>query len=153
MLTNLAAAFEDKPFNEKLGIEYAKQRVNWTDFSLEEIVKEYGILRQVIMEELTPTNLLDQENAQILHQFLDDVIELAVGEFVKLTKAALELERQNFEHLFQNSECYIGIFKGSEHIYDYLNPTHIKILGSDVTGKTLQEVVPDVYKSGLIKKN
>lgn len=159
VLKSLAETLEKEIFHDSthnkirtLGSDHGKQRAYKTDFSLEEIVKEYAILRQILIEEFFSADLMEKQNSQILHQFLDDAVQYAVGEFVKHSRSTLDTERKNIKHLFLNSKSFIGIFKGPDHVYDYLNPTHIEILGSDVTGKTLKEVVPDVYSSGLIKK-
>lgn len=82
--------------NKKHGIQRASQ----TDFSLEEIMYEYALLRDVIIEFMFKRSPPDLKTERVIHQFIDESLQTAVLEFtkyqtdvIKEQTRALELEK------------------------------------------------------------
>lgn len=93
VLLNLSVAFEsmssrtDSHFDaRKLGKEHGKQRASETDYSLEEVLREYMILRRIVWRKIFYPGLIDGEIAVVFHQFIDESIQSAVIEFVDSQK-------------------------------------------------------------------
>ncbi|MES2526586.1 MAG: ATP-binding protein [Bdellovibrionota bacterium] len=51
-----------------------------------------------------------------------------------------EIERQDFRSLFLQSPEIVVILRGPEFRYEFVNQTHINILGFDATGKNVKDV-------------
>lgn len=81
---------ELKKKNE-LGRAHGRQRANLTNYSLEEVLTEYTVLRSVIIEKLFSTNPKDLEATKIVHKYLDEGIQNAVLEFVKIQSNKIEV--------------------------------------------------------------
>ena len=52
-------------------------------------------------------------------------------------------ERENFRTLFKQTPEMVVILRGPEHIFEFVNDSHIKVLGFDATGKTVREAQPE----------
>lgn len=73
-------------------------------------------------------------------------------------RSAIANERENFRNLYKQTPEMVCILNGPEHKFEFVNESHIKVLGFDATGKTVREVQPesvevhgildDVYRTG-----
>lgn len=68
----------------ELGRAHGRQRANQTNYSLEEVLTEYIVLRGIIIEKLFSTDDKDLEATKIVHKYIDEGIQSAVLEFVKI---------------------------------------------------------------------
>ncbi len=76
----------------------------------------------------------------------------------KLAEEEILNERENFRHLFKESPEMVCILKGPEHLFEFVNEAHVRVLGFDATGKKVREAQPesveihgildDVYNTG-----
>lgn len=73
-----------------LGKAHGRQRANYTDYSLEAVVKEYSLLREIIIEKIFKLGSQNLEATQIIHKYIDDGINSAVSEFVKIQTQQFE---------------------------------------------------------------
>ena len=80
---------EPKKKNE-LSRAHGKQRALETNYCLEEVLTEYLILRGVIIENLYKNEFIDVEAIKIVHKYLDESIQNAVLEFVKIQHTQIE---------------------------------------------------------------
>ena len=55
-------------------------------------------------------------------------------------------ERDNFRNLFKQTSEIICILRGPDHLFEFVNEAHAKILGFDATGMTIRQAQPDAYK-------
>lgn len=70
----------------------------------------------------------------------------------------MKVEDKNLRNLFAQTPEMFCILGGPEHVFEFVNQAHIKILGFDATGKAVREAQPesvevhvildDVYKNG-----
>lgn len=83
--------------NLALNKTHGKQRANETDFSLEEVLKEFWILRETIIEHLYPLVTPELSTAKIIHQFIDLSVESTVLEFERLQNQKISKQRDDLE--------------------------------------------------------
>ncbi|WP_413292918.1 ATP-binding protein [Bdellovibrio sp. HCB185ZH] len=60
-----------------------------------------------------------------------------------LARDALDNERRNFRNLFKQTPEMVCILSGPEHLFEFVNEAHIRVLGFDATGKTVREAQPE----------
>lgn len=60
-----------------------------------------------------------------------------------LTRRAVENERENFRNLFRQTPEMVCITAGPEHVFEFVNEAHIKVLGFDATGKAVRVAQPE----------
>ena len=56
---------------------------------------------------------------------------------------AIENERNNFRHLFQTTPEMVCILKGPEHVFEFVNEAHIRVLGFNATGMSVRQAQPE----------
>jgi PAS domain S-box-containing protein len=76
-----------------------------------------------------------------------------------LGRKAVENERENFRNLFKETPELVCILKGPDHLFEFVNEAHVRVLGFDATGLTVREAQPEsvevhgildeVYKTGI----
>lgn len=81
---------DDLRKKNELGKAHGRQRAQQTNYSLEEVLTEYIVLRSVIIEKLFSTDDKDLEATQIVHKYIDEGIQNAVLEFVKIQNTQIE---------------------------------------------------------------
>lgn len=109
MLENLTDLFKDDGISVSQKISdityfnriHGEQRATQTNFSLEEVLKEFSLLRETIIEHLYPLITLELDSAKVIHQYVDQSIANTVLEFERLQnnkiiqqKNDLEVEKQ-----------------------------------------------------------
>ncbi len=55
----------------------------------------------------------------------------------------LENERENFRNLFRQTPEMVCILFGPEHLFEFVNEAHKRVLGFDATGMTVREAQPE----------
>src|SRR5947209_8035648 len=68
-----------------LAVEHGRERALWTDWSLGQVVDEYHLLQQTLIEQLEP---LDPHERRFLLDAIQLAIRNAVSEFERLRSAA-----------------------------------------------------------------
>lgn len=58
-------------------------------------------------------------------------------------KAAIENERANFRNLFRQTPEIVCILAGPEHVFEFVNEAHIRLLGFDATGMSVRSAQPE----------
>ncbi len=62
---------------------------------------------------------------------------------VQRSNAAIENERENFRNLFRQTPEMVCILLGPEHVFEFVNEAHIKVLGFDATGMSVRRAQPE----------
>ncbi len=78
--------------NSEVAKEHAIDRASQPEYTLDEVIYEFHILRSVVMDHLDIKYHLDFESRRIIHEFIDRGIRKGAVKF-----AELELERNNFQ--------------------------------------------------------
>lgn len=60
-----------------------------------------------------------------------------------ITRSEIETERENFRNLFRQTPEMVCILSGPDHLFEFVNEAHIKVLGFDATGMTVREAQPE----------
>ena len=103
ILRNLTAVLENngkrikKQETDELNKKHGIQRASQTDFSLEEIMYEYALLRDVIIELMFKRSLPDLKTEQIIHQFIDECVQTTVLEFTKYQTDLIKKQTSDLE--------------------------------------------------------
>ena len=82
-----------------------------------------------------------------------------VGHDQTLQRRSEENERANLRNLFRQTPEMFVVLRGPEHVFEFVNEAHIKVLGFDATGLTVREAQPEsvevhgildeVYRTGV----
>ncbi len=62
---------------------------------------------------------------------------------VDRSRHAIDVERRNFNNLFEETRELVCILRGPEHVFEFVNESHIKVLGFDATGMTVRHAQPE----------
>ena len=63
---------------------HGKERANQTTYSLEELILEFHILQEVVLEALEPDHLLDTRDRGVIIQYFNEMVREAAGEFARV---------------------------------------------------------------------
>ncbi|MGV8993634.1 MAG: PAS domain S-box protein [Flavobacterium sp.] len=86
------------------------------------------------------------ENCGITYCVAKDITEKK-----RFEKAILN-ERDRFYDMFHKAPSSVGMLRGPNHIFEMANPLYLQLIGkTDVLGKTVEEVLPEVVNQGFIK--
>ena len=67
-------------------------------------------------------------------------------------KKSIEMERDHYYDMFLKAPSAVVLLKGANHVYELANPLYLKLVGkTDIIGKTVAEVIPEVAEQGFIK--
>ncbi|MBC7421237.1 MAG: response regulator [Bdellovibrio sp.] len=83
--------------NSKVALEHAEDRADQPEYTLDQVIVEYHLLRSVITELLKAEGVSDEESRKIIHEFIDRGISKAAVRYIEL-----ETSKQNT----QNAEIH-----------------------------------------------
>ncbi len=63
---------------------HGKERANQATYTLEELILEFHILQEVVLEELEPDHRLDKRDRGVIIQYFNEMVRVAAGEFVRV---------------------------------------------------------------------
>src|SRR5688572_6499421 len=63
---------------------HGKERADQTTYSLEELILEFHILQEVVLEAVEPHQLLDARDRGVVIQYVNEMVRVAAGEFVRV---------------------------------------------------------------------
>ena len=65
---------------------------------------------------------------------------------------ALEIERSRLAEVFHRAPSFIVVFRGPEHVYDFVNEAYYQLVGHrEIIGKPLLEAIPEIRGQGFIE--
>ncbi len=68
-----------------------------------------------------------------------------------LTQRRLAEEREQFAQLFDQSPTFLALLEGPEHVFTYVNPEYLKVIGHrEVIGRTVGEAIPEAVEQGYV---
>jgi signal transduction histidine kinase/CheY-like chemotaxis protein len=65
---------------------HGNERANQTTYSLEELILEFHILQEVVLEAVEPDRLLDARDRGVIIQYFNEMVRVAAGEFVRVQR-------------------------------------------------------------------
>lgn len=87
----------------------------------------------------------------------DDSLELMYCVAKDMTESkklqrSIEMERDQYYNMFLKAPSAVVMLKGENHVYELANPLYLELVGkTDIVGKTVAEVIPEVAEQGFIK--
>jgi PAS domain S-box-containing protein len=64
--------------------------------------------------------------------------------------AELNVERTRLQEVFQQAPSFIVVFRGPEHVYEFVNESYYQLVGErDLLGKSLWEGLPELREQGF----
>jgi two-component system, chemotaxis family, CheB/CheR fusion protein len=89
----------------------------------------------------------------LLHHGYDVTEKVLTRRKSENAMAAIGLERDNFRNLFKQTPELVCILSGSNHIFEFVNEAHVRVLGFDATGMSVREAQPEsVQVHGILDK-
>lgn len=133
--------------NKSHAREHGKFRADSSNFSLSELIKEYSILRDVILNHIFKMGSNELDQIKLLHSFIDEAIQSSVVEFTEFKDTSLrsafnakEVSHQQLIDFFMQAPLAVAILKGPEHRYDLANPPYQNRVRRELIGKTVSQV-------------
>jgi PAS domain S-box-containing protein len=153
------------PASSAAAQEHGRQR-HHVGFSLEALVREYGVLRSLILEFIEETTCpVTLAEVRVLTDFIATAIAEGVSEYVRqreeekrtvaeahlqAIRTEAEAERQRLHSLLMQAPVAICIIEGPELTFTLANATYRALVGGrDVVGKPLLEVLPELRGQGF----
>lgn len=150
--------------------EHGRQRYR-LGFDLEAVVREYGILRNVIYDAVEEDGVMvSLPEVRIVADFVSNAIAEGVTEHneqrlaeervrvqesfdvARAAKEEAEAERAKLESLFAQAPVGIGIQEGPEHTYMFANDAYRAIVNrQDIVGKPILDALPELRGQGFDK--
>jgi signal transduction histidine kinase len=69
---------------------HGNERANQTTYSLEELILEFHILQEVVLEVLEPHQCLDARDRGVVIQYFNEMVRVAAAEFVRVERRLRE---------------------------------------------------------------
>ena len=61
-----------------------------------------------------------------------------------------EAELVRWRELFRQAPVAVALLRGAQHVFQFANDGYLRLVGKDVTGRTVQEALPEVVDQGFI---
>lgn len=92
----------EKPKSEikqttEVALEHAEDRANQPEYSLDEVIAEYHLLRVVIIESIDMQGPVDLQTRKITHEFIDLSISKAAVHFIEIETHRQNLQKKELE--------------------------------------------------------
>jgi signal transduction histidine kinase len=185
-LDNLADAVEcdgapsKKKNNAEIGTLHGEQRASTGDYSFDQVIAEYRLLRVCILEAMESECLVTLKTQMIINSYLDEGITNATVEFLRIHQnnitamyehniaeqrkakdllaqehALLQEERSWLHAVFANAPAELATLRGPELIFEMANPAFRKSVGAGriIEGRKLSEAFPEMEPSLLAAYN
>lgn len=133
MLDALAGVLEGRRLTEaehSLFITHADSRIEWTDYSVDELMREYGVLRKELFSVLEEAEPLTREERDLILDFIDEGIQVGSTRYTKAQQFHERLEMQYLkliEHLVAESGGAAASETGPERFLEVI----VKDLGAE----------------------
>jgi signal transduction histidine kinase len=90
----------------------------------------------------------------------EDITDLVIArQMTEDAKETVEHERLNLRNLFRQTPEMLCMTRGPEHVFEFVNEAHIRVLGFDATGMSVRQAQPEskevhgildnVYRTGV----
>jgi PAS domain S-box-containing protein len=153
LLQDMADCLEGKikPDNRRIFIDaknHGVQRANFQDFTLDQVLHEYAILRRVLFHYFDEIGSLDRESSEIILDCLQEGIEEAGREFLNQSQQIIQAKEQQFKDTFEKAS--IGMAQvGLDGRWLRVNPKLCEMVGYSEQ-ELLQKKISDItYREDL----
>lgn len=142
--------------NREISKQHALKRTQFAEYNLDQLIQEYHILRKTIFDYLIlEGNVIPtEEDRSIVHDFIDNGIQSAASEFVKIqTESKKFYTLQN--SLLNSTTEYIWLID-RDYRYTYVNQALAdlwKLAPSEIVGKIIFDMIEDPSISQKVKED
>lgn len=171
----LTLVLESSPLSSELAVELAKlhgqERSKIKDFSIDNILLEYRILRSLLWEILCEKGIPEEEGFVLINATIDESISSSAVEFIRYVqeetqnlfkekqielqekqRRVLEEERNRSLSLLHQAPAAIFVLEGPQHRYRLVNKYFLPFVENrDVIGKPIQEALPKIFTDEIIE--
>ena len=136
----------------KIASRHGEQRASILEYTLEQVIFEYQILRDVLFWALErhQQKAVSDEVRILITEFIDYGVREASAEFAVRTASDAERSKQELYSFMMQSLSPLVILIGPELRFFLANPAYERFVGRTVKGKTLREAFTDEEIGALI---
>lgn len=129
----------------KSATRHGEQRAFILEYTLEQVIYEYQIFREVLFSALERHQQLtiEPEVGNSIIEFIDFGIREAAAEFAARTASEAEKSKQELYGFIMQSPSPLVILLGPDFRFFLANPAYENLVGRKVTGKTVREAFTD----------
>ena len=127
-------------------------------FQLDELVREYGVLRGQIYDLIQEHGLeLTLADMRGLSDFIANGIAEGVRQFMEDREAdfrkQVALERERFEQLFIHAPAAMALLRGPDFVFEFANAAYQKLVGvhRPLLGMPVRDALPETPSQGFIE--
>jgi len=120
---------------QEVGQAHGEQRAELGDYSLEEVLREYSILRRILFDVVGETQEIKTQERDLILETFDTAIRQATTEFVRHQYEKLRADQARIESLLkekENREQFVAIY-----VHDIKNPLSAVKMGAELLTKNM----------------
>ena len=154
--------------------EHGGERARVPGYTLDQVIFEYQVLREVMVETLEAQQHIGPQALRRIHAVVDHAIREASVHFVERARerpghaerstrlqealltaaraqAEVEAVKTRLANLIQNAPVFICAQEGPQHVYQLANPLYQQLVGPGrpLLGLTVREALPEVVEQGF----
>ncbi|MDY7227029.1 PAS domain-containing protein [Hyalangium rubrum] len=141
--------------NAQVARLHGEERSRHPDYTLGQLIHEYHVLREVLVDTLAQQQGLAPEALRILHAFIDQCTREAATRFAERAQEKLgrieqsaKAKEHELDQLFARSAGPMVFFSGPDFVYERVNARYLEILRDrHILGKPVMDAVPELSTS------
>jgi len=136
----------------RTAVAHGAQRLR-LGFDLDAVVREYGLLRDCILEMLEEADLRpDLRELRILTGYIAAATADSVHHYVGGRQESAERERLHLLGLFQQAPGFLCFLSGPSLVFELANAAYFQLVGHrDILGKPAREALPEIQGQGYFE--
>lgn len=139
-------------YRKTVSQNHGKQRFRYPDYTLDQIIREYLILRKTIFEYLAEDLdvHINEGDRLVIHSFIDKGIEEASNQFINLQAETLELAAKQASLLDAASD-YMWLVD-RDHKFTYVSHSLANVWGVSMDSLIGENISGQIYDTDLLEK-
>ncbi|MDQ3369674.1 MAG: ATP-binding protein [Myxococcota bacterium] len=132
--------------------EHGKQRLE-LGYDLDAVVREYGLLRDCILERLEATQATPSLRAlRVMSDCVSAATAAAVDEYLAHRQDDAVAERRHLLDMFAQAPGFVCFLRGRDGVFELANPAYYQLIGHrDVIGMPLRQALPELAGQGYFE--
>jgi PAS domain S-box-containing protein len=142
----------EAPVQGGTGVEHGQQRLR-VGYDLEALVREYGILRDCVLERLDHADLRPSwTELRVFFDCISLATADAVRSFMRDHASDREAERLHLLSLFEQAPGFVCFLRGPSLVFELANSAYFQLVGHrEILGKPVREALPEVAGQGYFE--
>ena len=136
----------------RTAVAHGAQRLR-LGFDLDAVVREYGLLRDCILEMLEEADLRpDLRELRILTGYIAAATADSVHRYIGERQESAERERLRLLGLFQQAPGFLCFLSGPSLVFELANAAYFQLVGHrDILGKPARDALPEIEGQGYFE--